>query len=94
MSGERPAEHGAAGAARDGGSGPTGGRTSRGRRASPTLIGAFVLGAVALALAGLAIFGSGKLFRRTERFVAIFSGSVNGLSVGRRSSSVACRSGR
>jgi paraquat-inducible protein B len=55
---------------------------SRGRRASPTLIGVFVLGAVALALAGLVIFGSGKLFRSTERFVAVFSGSVNGLSVG------------
>lgn len=55
---------------------------SRSKRASPTLIGAFVIGALALALAGLAIFGSGKLFRRTEQFVAIFSGSVNGLSVG------------
>src|SRR5262245_58422415 len=37
---------------------------------------------MALALAGLVIFGSGKIFRRTEQFVAIFSGSVNGLSVG------------
>jgi paraquat-inducible protein B len=55
---------------------------SRSRRASPTLIGVFVVGAMALALAGLIIFGSGKIFRRTEQFVAIFSGSVNGLSVG------------
>jgi paraquat-inducible protein B len=55
---------------------------SRSKRASATLVGLFVLGAVALALAGLAVFGSGKLFRRTERFVAIFTGSVNGLSVG------------
>jgi paraquat-inducible protein B len=55
---------------------------SRSKRASPTLVGAFVLGALALALAGVAVFGSGKLFRRTERFVAVFSGSVNGLSVG------------
>ncbi|HKA30292.1 MAG TPA: MlaD family protein [Candidatus Binatia bacterium] len=55
---------------------------SRSKRASPTLIGVFVVGAMALALAGLIIFGSGKIFRRTEQFVAIFSGSVNGLSVG------------
>ena len=55
---------------------------SRSKRASPTLVGAFVLGALALALGGLAVFGSGKLFRRTEQFVAVFSGSVNGLSVG------------
>jgi phospholipid/cholesterol/gamma-HCH transport system substrate-binding protein len=55
---------------------------SRSKRASATLVGLFVLGAVALALAGLVVFGSGKLFRRTERFVAIFTGSVNGLSVG------------
>jgi len=55
---------------------------SRSKRASPTLIGVFVVGALALALAGLVIFGSGKIFRRTEQFVAIFSGSVNGLSVG------------
>jgi paraquat-inducible protein B len=55
---------------------------SRSKRASPTLIGAFVIGALLLAVGGLAIFGSGKLFRRTEQFVAIFSGSVNGLSVG------------
>jgi len=55
---------------------------SRSKRASPTLIGAFVIGALLLVLGGLAVFGSGKLFRRTEQFVAIFSGSVNGLSVG------------
>ncbi len=55
---------------------------SRSKRASPTLVGVFVLGALALALAGLVVFGAGKFFRRTEQFVAVFSGSVNGLSVG------------
>jgi len=55
---------------------------SRSKRASPTLVGVFVLGALALALAGLAVFGSGKLFRRTAQFVMVFGGSVNGLSVG------------
>lgn len=55
---------------------------SRSKRASPVLVGVFVLAALALALAGLVVFGSGKLFRRSETFVAVFSGSVNGLSVG------------
>jgi paraquat-inducible protein B len=55
---------------------------SRSKSASPTLVGVFVLGALAIALAGLAVFGSGKLFRRTAQFVMVFGGSVNGLSVG------------
>jgi paraquat-inducible protein B len=55
---------------------------SRSKRASPALVGAFVLGALVLAVAGLAVFGSGKLFRRTTQFVMVFGGSVNGLSVG------------
>ncbi len=55
---------------------------SRSKRASPTLVGVFVVGALLLALAGIAVFGSGKLFRRTQEFVAVFSGSVNGLNVG------------
>jgi len=55
---------------------------SRSKRASPTLVGVFVLGALAIAVAGLAVFGSGKLFRRTAQFVMVFGGSVNGLSVG------------
>jgi len=55
---------------------------SRSKRASPTLVGAFVLGALAIAVAGLAVFGAGKLFRRTSQFVMVFGGSVNGLSVG------------
>jgi paraquat-inducible protein B len=55
---------------------------SRSKRASPTLVGVFVLGALAIGLGGLAVFGSGKLFRRTAQFVMVFGGSVNGLSVG------------
>ncbi len=52
------------------------------KKASPTLIGAFVLGAIALALGGLAVFGSGKFFQKTTRVILYFEGSVNGLSVG------------
>ncbi len=53
-----------------------------GAKANKTLIGAFVLGAIALAVAGIIIFGSGRLFTKTRKFVMFFPGSVKGLSVG------------
>jgi len=53
-----------------------------GRRASSALIGAFVLGGIALAVIGITIFGSGRLFRKTTSFVMYFPGSVDGLNVG------------
>ena len=52
------------------------------RRVSPTLIGAFVLGAVLLAVMAVVLIGSGRYFRRTSPFVLYFPGSVNGLRVG------------
>lgn len=52
------------------------------RRASPTAIGAFVLGAIALAVAGLAMFGAGLLARPKATFILYFPESVNGLDVG------------
>jgi paraquat-inducible protein B len=52
------------------------------QRVSPTLIGAFVLGAVVLAVMAVVLIGSGRFFRRTSPFVLYFSGSVNGLRVG------------
>src|SRR5262249_16834714 len=57
-----------------------GGRMSR--RASPTAVGAFVIAAVVLAVAGLVLVGSGRLFHRTYPFVVYFRGSVPGLSPG------------
>lgn len=51
-------------------------------KASKTLIGAFVVGAVILIVAGLMVFGGGKFFKKTEEFVLFFEGSVKGLSVG------------
>ena len=51
-------------------------------KASKTLIGAFVVGAVILIVAGLMVFGSGKFMEKTEEFVLFFEGSVKGLSVG------------
>lgn len=53
-----------------------------GKKVSPTLIGAFVVGALALAVIGVAVFGSGRLFRKTQEFVLYFDRSVNGLRVG------------
>jgi paraquat-inducible protein B len=51
-------------------------------RANPKLIGAFVLGAVALAVIGLLLLGGAKFLTETRTFVAYFEGSVKGLTVG------------
>jgi paraquat-inducible protein B len=52
------------------------------RRANPALIGSFVLGGVLLAVIAVVAFGSGQLFRDTQRFISFFGGSVTGLDVG------------
>ncbi len=52
------------------------------KKISPTLIGGFVVGAVALLLIAVIAFGSGRLFRQTKEFVLYFDGTVNGLHVG------------
>jgi paraquat-inducible protein B len=51
-------------------------------KSSKTLIGLFVLGAVLLAVAALAAFGSGLFFTKKLTAVMYFSGSVAGLEVG------------
>jgi paraquat-inducible protein B len=50
--------------------------------ANKTMIGAFVVGAVVLAVAAVVLFGSGKFFRKTEPWLTFFQGSVKGLNVG------------
>jgi paraquat-inducible protein B len=52
------------------------------KQASPKLIGAFVLGAVVLAIAALIILGGGKFFARQVPVVMYFDGSLAGLSPG------------
>ena len=50
--------------------------------ANKTMIGAFVVGAVVLAVAAIVLFGSGKFFQKTEPWLTFFQGSVKGLNVG------------
>jgi len=52
------------------------------KKSNPTLIGGFVVGAVALLALGVSIFGGQQLFQQTEKLVAYFPGSVKGLRVG------------
>ena len=53
-----------------------------GKQASNTLIGAFIAGAIALAVAAVIIFGSGRFFTKTFVNVMYFHDSVKGLNVG------------
>ena len=46
------------------------------------VIGAFVVGAVVLAVVGVIVFGSGKMFQEVDKYVLYFEGSVKGLNVG------------
>ena len=52
------------------------------KEASKTLIGVFVVGAIALAVIGITIFGSGKFFKDNPTYVMYFDGSIDGLTVG------------
>lgn len=52
------------------------------KKANKTAIGGFVLGALALIVAGVLIFGSGKFLTKTQTYVMYFEGSVKGLNVG------------
>jgi paraquat-inducible protein B len=52
------------------------------KKVSPTLIGAFVLGGLALVTIAVLLIGSGRLFLQSRDFILYFDGSVNGLRVG------------
>jgi paraquat-inducible protein B len=51
-------------------------------RSNPKAIGAFVLGAIALAVAAAGVLGAGHFFRKEYKFVLCFPGDVSGLNVG------------
>ncbi len=52
------------------------------RQPNKSFIGGFVIGAIVLLVAGLMVFGSGKFFTKTHKFVLFFDDSVKGLQVG------------
>jgi len=52
------------------------------KQVSKTMIGSFVVGAIALVVVGVLVFGSGKFFSKTSRFVMYFEGSLKGLNIG------------
>lgn len=52
------------------------------KRANPTVIGAFVVGALALAVAGILLLGGLQLFKREIPIVMFFDGDLTGLAVG------------
>jgi paraquat-inducible protein B len=51
-------------------------------RANPKVIGAFVVGAIALVVVGVLLLGGAQMFTAKRTFVAYFEGSVKGLNVG------------
>jgi paraquat-inducible protein B len=52
------------------------------KQVSKTVIGGFVISAIALLVVGVLIFGSGKFFKSTDKYVLFFEGSVKGLNAG------------
>lgn len=52
------------------------------KKVNPTIVGAFVIGALGLSVLAVAIFGSGALFQKRSRAVAFFHEDIQGLSVG------------
>jgi len=52
------------------------------KRVNPTLVGAFVLGAFLLVMAGIILLGGEHIFVQKRRFVVYFGDSIKGLTVG------------
>ncbi len=52
------------------------------KKANPTAIGAFVLGALVILVAAILIFGSGQFLAPTHRYTLFFGTSVKGLRLG------------
>ena len=51
-------------------------------KANPAVIGGFVVGAIALIVIGLLVFGGTSWFAQRNTYIAYFPGSVKGLRVG------------
>lgn len=52
------------------------------KQANKTVIGAFVVGAVVLAVIAVLVFGSGKFLAKLDNYILHFEGSVKGLNIG------------
>lgn len=52
------------------------------KKANPTLIGAFVIGAIAITVFAVYFFAKQTLFTKTDKYILYFPQSVNGLDVG------------
>ncbi|WP_341937858.1 MlaD family protein [Marinimicrobium sp. C2-29] len=52
------------------------------KQTNPTVVGAFVIGAVVFLALGFALFGGSELLAKKVRFTTYFEGSVQGLRVG------------
>jgi paraquat-inducible protein B len=52
------------------------------KQANKTVIGAFVIGALALIVVAIVVLGSGRLFRERVNYISFFEGSVRGLRIG------------
>lgn len=52
------------------------------KRANTTVVGAFVIGAIALVMGAVMMFGTGRFFDERVVVVTVFQGSVTGLQVG------------
>jgi len=52
------------------------------KQANKTVIGIFVVGAIALVVVAIVVLGSGKFFKQTLKAVCYFEGSVGGLNIG------------
>jgi paraquat-inducible protein B len=53
-----------------------------GKKSNPTMVGAFVLGSLAIIVAVIVALSSSRLFVREHKFVMFFSSDVNGLNIG------------
>ncbi len=52
------------------------------KQANRMMIGGFVVLAVIIMAASLVVFGSGKFFKKTNKYILYFDESIKGLSVG------------
>ena len=52
------------------------------KQANKTVIGIFVVGAIALVVIAIVVLGSGKFLKKTFKAVCYFDGSVGGLNIG------------